>query len=175
MRTPTPFSWGSRPFRACLVGGRRPPPLTPLIREEEPEAPGESKEDRARRLARNREIRAANRLRAETPDERNRRMARERDSRRRDSGYVDSRDMAARAKIRRGEGTHETGFAQRPQKRRSDGTQETNVAERPQKRRENGTHELNVAARPQKRRDEGTHDPNVANRPRNGARAVHAR
>ena len=140
------------------------PPLTPLIREEEPEAPGESKEDRARRLARNRKIRAANRLRAETPDERKLRMARERVSRRRNSGDVDSRDMADRSKRRREDGARETGLAQRSQKRRAEGTHEPNGAERPQKRRDGGTHELDVAARSQKRRDECTHEPDVANR-----------
>ena len=39
----------------------------PGIRAEEPEVPGETKPERDRRLARNRKVRASNRLAAETP------------------------------------------------------------------------------------------------------------
>ena len=73
------------------AGGQR-------IREEEPEVPGETKAERTRRLARNRKVRAANRLAAETPQQKKARTERE------------------RAAQRRAEGKHEQNQAARSQK-----------------------------------------------------------
>merc|ERR1712112_50099 len=58
----------------------------PRIRQEEPDVPGETKAERARRIARNRKIRAANRLAAETPKGKKARLEREGAAQRRAQG-----------------------------------------------------------------------------------------
>ena len=77
------------------VGAARPQ-SNPRIRGEGPEVPGATMADRARSRARNRKIRAANRLAAETPDGRIRRLDSKRAARRRASGAVETRDAARR-------------------------------------------------------------------------------
>ena len=142
----------------------------PIIRKEDPVVPGETKPERARRIERDRKVRAANRLAVETPNDKKARLEIERAAQRRAAGTHESRDEAARSQKRRAGGAHESrDLAARSQKRRADGTRESRAeAARPQKRRADGTHESREEeARPQKRRADGTHESrDVAARPK---------
>ena len=133
----------------------------PKIRIEEPELKGETKAERARRLARNRKVRPANKVKEEGPKDRKRRLEAGRSRRRRQEGAQEE-DGAVRSQRRRQEGTREANVAARAQKRRREGTREENVAVLSQKRRHEGDRAENVSAQAQKRRQEGDRDADVA-------------
>lgn len=152
-------------FLPFWLGGSDIPPSKPRIGEEQPGVPGEANADCARRLARKRGIRAADFLAAETPGAWGRRIDPERAPRRRESGAADSRDLSAREKRRREEGTHEPGRADRPRKIRGVGTNDKFPAEGPEKRCDDGTRDPCISARFQRLREEGARAPGLTSRP----------